>query len=674
MNKKIFALAPFLMVLAALFSSIAYALDVSIDTVKVNGEVLAESKTNLLQDTNNLDVVVSLTAIKDLSSIHAEAVLTDLSTGNTVSDSTGNFILKANQNSLVALNLRLIDALKRQKDFRLEIKVVDLKGNEEKKSFGIKFTGVKAGAGKLDASIDRVIINEKVVAASRTNFIDESNDFDVLVEFTALNDMEDAHVEAILKDLRSGTVVADASSNFDLGSDSSSSKLLRLELLDKLKQSNSFELTVRIATAEGNSIQQAYGIKMRNGIANGANGRAIDVSIDSVEVENKVIAENENNFIIIGEDEKELGLKVRLTSLENAKNAHVDAILAFENGDVVADATTTFDIGKGENDVKKLDLPLIGKFEQNNFKLKVRVVDAEGSSEEKVYGLKISQKRFPFVVSSIALSPETNAEAGKAIGVRVSFRNSGVVPLEGVTAIVSIPELGISSTKFVDQIKNSMLPEAKEYFMLKILDNAPTGTYTVRAEIVSQFGGESEVKEIPVFVIGKSDQAKQTVNEKLVVNIATVRQDIRNDGSEAIYPLTLTNEGPDANTYTLLLDGASWANLRLGESNAFVIKPKESKTINVYASSKGNAKGEQIFLVTIKSGDKVLKQIPLKGNVVAVKGALAAKLKNALEITLIGFAAFLVAAGFFFGVRRYFQGEKGVSEEIPEQEQGEAYY
>ena len=86
------------------------------------------------------------------------------------------------------------------------------------------------------------------------------------------------------------------------------------------------------------------------------------------------------------------------------------------------------------------------------------------------------------------------------------------------------------------------------------MDNVPTGAYTVRSEIASQFGGESEVKEIPLFIIGKSDQTTQIVNEKLIINVPKIKQDIRNDGSEVTYSIILTNKVPDANTYTLLLD------------------------------------------------------------------------------------------------------------------------
>ncbi|MBI2658912.1 hypothetical protein HYX05_02300 [Candidatus Woesearchaeota archaeon] len=562
MNKKIIVLGAFLLVLIGLFSSVAIAADVfgdasdvSIDRVKANGKSLAEGRTNFIEDEDEIDIQASLTATEDISNMHVEAILTDLTTGNTVADSTGTFTLRTNQSTLVALNLKLIDFLKRQKDFRLEIRIVDVEGGIEQKSYGIKFTGAGGGGA-------------------------------------------------------------------------------------------------------------------------GARGaEQLDVSIDSVQLEGNALAENENNFVIIDKGERELDLKVRLTSLSDIEDAHVDAVLAFENGDVVADATLTFDIADGENAVKDLELPLISKFEQNSFRLKVKVTDAEGDSEEKLYGLKISQKKFPFVISSVELMPE-NGEAGKNLIARLSFKNSGVVPLEGINAKVSIPELGISSTKFADRIKNSGLSEVSEDFVLKILDSTPTGTYTLRSEIVSQFGGDSEVKEMPVFVLGKDEQSLQIVNDKLVINIPVIKQDIYNDGSEVIYPITLTNEGPDANAYTLLMDGASWADLRLSESNTFILKPKESKTMNIFASTNADAAGEQIFLVTIKTNDGVLKQIPLKGNVVAAKGLLAAKLKDALEVVLILTVIFLAAIGLFFGVKKYM--ESNGSEEASDKEiatvESEPYY
>lgn len=518
-----------------------------------------------------------------------------------------------------------------------------------------------------DVSIDRVRVNGKTVSEGRTNFMDEADEFGVTVDLTTVEDISNMHVEAILTDA-AGNTISDSTGTFSLKTNQSTLAALSLQLISVLKRQNDFRLAVRIVDVDGDVEENIYGLKLSSGARGGA-GEGLDVSIDSVEIEGDSLAENENNFIIIDKGEKKLNLKVRLTALEDVEDAHIDAVLAFENGDVVADATATFDIDDGENAAKDLELPLISKFEQNSFRLKVKITDAEGDSEQKLYGLKISQKKFPFVISSIAL-PDNGAEAGKSILARVNFRNSGVVPLEGILVKASIPEIGVSSTRFVDQVKESGNSAFEDEFILKIPENAGTGTYTLRAEIVSQFGNDNEVREIPFFIAGKNEQRFQTVNEKLVINVPVGKQDIKNDGSEVIYPIIFTNQGPDANTYTLLLDGAGWARLRLSDSNVFVLKPQESKTINVFASTTKNALGEQVFLATVKSNDKVLKQIPLKADVAAAKGLIAAKLKNALLVLLIAIVIALAAIGLFFGISRLMQSD---SEDIPDDPE-QTYY
>jgi len=804
-NKKFFALASLLLVFGVLFSSYAFAATkASITSVRVNGNDIAENKENFIQDSNNLDIIVALSALVDLSGSHVQAILTDRITGSTVSDSSESFDLASGRNALAVLSLRLIDSLRRDKTFNLDIRVIGRdSGVLERKTFGVKFTGGRNGKGTLDISlnrvrinsqllapsqanfidknsnlavsveftpledlkgahveavlkdlnsgtvvadatsnfdltadvsatsllnlvlqngqrnsgsfeltvkitdldgnliqqvygiktrqsssssssstgalsgldisVNRVLVNNQAVASSQTNFVDRSNELDIVVEFTALENLNNAHVEAILRDLQSGDSVADATSTFNLNDGSSTSSSLKLNLLDRMKQSGSFELTINIIDQDGNTVRKIYGISMRdrNKAVNGV-GRSLDVSIDRVELENKkVLAENENNFVILDSINDKMRLKVDLTALEKINNAHVEAVLQFENGNVVSDATRTFDISTGQNTIKNLEIPVIGKFQQANFRLKVKIVDPDGNAEEKSYGLIISQQKFPFVISTVSLAPEDNAEAGKNLFVKLGFKNSGVLPLDGVTVKVSIPELGISSTKFIENIGKSNLQEFSGEFVLKLLGNVQTGAYTVRSEVASQFGGDSEVKEIPVTIIGQNDQQAQIINDKLVISVPTVKQGI-NDGSEAIYPITLRNDGPSAKAYTILLDGAGWANLRLSESNTFILKQKESKTINVYASSNGNAKGEQAFVVAIKSEDNVLSQIPLKGNLTTRRSSFG--ITTAFGIILVGAVILLLLAGLVYIMRRHSDGGNGQISDIPDESEGEAYY
>ena len=169
MNKKIFAFTAFLLILSTLFSGISYAgtsgfsgFDVSIDRVRVNGDVVSESKSNLIDDANAFSVIVEFTAVRALEDRHVEAVLRGRQSSDVVSDATSNLDLAEGQNSIAVLSLALTDGLKREDEFDLTIKIVDVRGNSEQKTYGIK-TRQTITRGALDVSIDRVRVNDKVV-------------------------------------------------------------------------------------------------------------------------------------------------------------------------------------------------------------------------------------------------------------------------------------------------------------------------------------------------------------------------------------------------------------------------------------------------------------------------------------------------------------------------------
>ena len=660
-------------------SAIASAWDVSINRVSLNDMVISSSKTNLVQDSNLFSVFVEFTPLSEIQHGHVEAILRGKGTNLVISNATGIFNLGNHQDAGVGLNLALFDDMTKETEFELIIKIIDEKGIIKQNSYNLKTdSGIRSS--KLDASIDRVFVNQQVVAASRTNFIDKSNRFDIQVDITALEDIENARVEAIVKDLNSGLVVADASPNFNMVQDSSIPEILSVDLIDGMKQSDSFELTIKLANSEGLSIQKIYGLKVKPGIS-GTGARSLDVSIDSVEIENRVIAEGENNFLVINQGEAKLDLELRLTSLETVDDVHAEAVLYFENGDVVADSTFTFDITEGQNLVKDLDLNLPSPFEQNQFKLKLRIVDPDGNSEEKIYWLKISQKKFPFIISSILVSPEEGVEAGKNMVVKLGIKNAGLMSLSGIKATVSMPGLGISSTRFLDSISVSGQDEGEQEFIMKVLEHAESGQYTVRAGIVSQFGGESEVKDIQINVIGINDQKRPAVNDRLIITIPVLTQDLKNDGSEINYPVILKNEGPDSNSYNLVLNGANWADLRLSGSNLFVIRPGETLTTNILVSTKSTESGEHVFTVTINEGNEMLKDIALKSNIINVtnpRAILLGRLKLILEIAIILTVIALFTTGLVYGIRGMGMEESvedaSFADEIPDARNGESYY
>ena len=641
--------------------------DVSIDRVIANNQVVSQSKNNLLEDDDFFFIQVDVTAVKDIEKGHVEASLRGRQSGDVVADATGTFDIFAGESFSTFLFLVLNDGLKKETDFELTVKIVNARGSSEQKTYGIK-TKQTRSRGTLDVSIDKVTLNNHVLAASRNTFVEEEDVFNVVVEFTPREDSEFSHVEAILKDLRSGNVVADSTGTFDLFEDLTSTISLRLELLEDLRKSDAFELTIRVVNADGDLATKTYGIRMEDGASKSS---GLDISIDSVEVKDKIVVPDETNFVILGESSKEIDVKVKLTSLENIENARIDAVLMFENGNVVADTTANFNINKDQSVTKDLELSLVSKLTEGNMRLKIRVTDAEGNSMEKVYGLRFSRQKTPFLLSSISLD-QGNIQAGKSVGITLNIKNMGVMPIEAVVAKVSIEELGISSTRFVDKITS----KASEEFVLRIPENANAGTYTIRAELTSQFSNEKETSQVFVAVNGR-EQAEAPGN-KLKISVPIAVQDLRNDGTEVAYPVTFTNNDAAPHVYTILLESPESLDLRIGDSNTFVLNTKESNTISVYASTRSKVAGEKTFNVVVKENNKVLKIVQLKANVAAESGIIGTGLKTFLMVILIIIAIGLAGAGLYFGLRSYFQrddseesAEDSVVQEIPE---GEAYY
>ena len=124
----------------------------------------------------------------------------------------------------------------------------------------------------------------------------------------------------------------------------------------------------------------------------------------------------------------------------------------------------------------------------------------------------------------------------------------------------------------------------------------------------------------------------------------------------------------------MLLDGRNWANLRLDGSNVFILKSKESRTINVYASTKTKLEGEQMFLVTVKRNSDIVKELQLKANVIKAGSYwLTLISKSVLQAVLIGLVVLLFAIGFFLAYED--KAKKQEAEEAPDYSlERETYY
>ncbi len=399
------------------------------------------------------------------------------------------------------------------------------------------------------------------------------------------------------------------------------------------------------------------------------------ITVDFVKVNGDEVKKTATNFVLDVDRGDELDVKVRLSSDKDLKDVQVEAVLrGIDSDDNVDDITDTFDMKTNVSYTKTLALPLIQKIDQDKYKLRIRISDRDSAAVEETYELDISTKRHEVEVRDVVLSPDKEVKAGRALLATVRVRNRGEKEEDGVKVVVSVPKLGVSAADFIDELEKEGDDDDQattEEMFLRIPEDAETGEYDVVVDVYFDDGDKKSTYRTAIFVEGEEGDAMPAkAEDKTIITVAADKQSAAK-GSEAAYPIALTNAGAASKTYTVKADGAASLGLRVSQ-NVLLLEPGESEVFTVYASPKADAAaGDQMFTVTISSGDKVLKQLPLSINVQESKASGASKVKRGLEVGLVVLVILLVIIGLIIGFSKLRGNEE---EEGKEGKEGKEYY
>ena len=402
------------------------------------------------------------------------------------------------------------------------------------------------------------------------------------------------------------------------------------------------------------------------------------VTVGFVKVNNDEVSPSGTNFLLDVNRGNTLDVRVRLSSDTDLKDVQVEAALrGVDSTKTVDDITDTFDMKTNTSYTKTLTLPLIQKIGQGTYKLRIRISDRDSATIEKTYELAVGTDRHEVEIRDVVLSPDKEIKSGRALLATVRVRNRGQKQENGVKVVVSIPDLGVSATDFIDKLDaegDTNDQATSQEMFLRIPDDAKTGKYDVLVDTYFNDGDKKTTSKTSIFVSGADEgaaaqPASEDKTDKTIITIASDKQSAAK-GSEASYPIALTNAGKTSKTYTITADGAASLSLRVSP-NLILLGPGESKAFTIFASSKQETAGEQMFSVTISSNDKVMKQIPLSLNSLESGDSSAAgvsKVKRGLEIGLVVLVVLIVIIGLIIG----FSKLRGDGEE--EGKEGKEYY
>ncbi|MBW2996345.1 hypothetical protein KY332_03525 [Candidatus Woesearchaeota archaeon] len=390
------------------------------------------------------------------------------------------------------------------------------------------------------------------------------------------------------------------------------------------------------------------GLFVGSGIVNAAD---VPVSIESVEIDGEEVSDGTVLGGIVRGDTIDVKVNVLATADDEIQiEASVKSL--DHDRERAEDETSVFSVKAGREYVKRLTLELPDRMDVKEYALRIEV--SNDKDDEIVYNavLQVEQARNAIKIKDVVFSPENQVKAGRALLTTVRLKNMGEKD-EEVKVRVNIPELGVSASDYIDEVEPEDSVTSEELY-IRIPECAEAGQYTAIVSVEFDEGDE-EISESFLINVVQGDTCNLGA-DKTVIAVSTEVQSVSAGATGAVYPLTISNTGNSAKTYTISAEAGDWADVKISP-NVAVLSAGETRVIYVYVSANEDAKeGEQTFGVAIKSGDETLKEITLKANVEANSGW--DKVKKGLEVALVVLVVLLVIIGLIVGFNRL-KGDEG---------------
>ncbi|MEK6874416.1 MAG: hypothetical protein AABX52_01560 [Nanoarchaeota archaeon] len=404
----------------------------------------------------------------------------------------------------------------------------------------------------------------------------------------------------------------------------------------------------------------------------------IAIRIDEVRVDDFVLLPNEVNRLDIQRGQ-EIPVDIKLTALNDTKNVEVEAFISgFEFNDIepIQDSTRLFDADTNVSYIKRLRLRISDDVDEDDYKLRIIISDRNGDQLIQTYSLKLDVPRHSLRLEDVIFTPQDNVIAGKALLTTVRLENKGEKREDDVRVTVSIPELGVQATDYIDELRVNDEEETEELF-LKIPANAKSGKYLIRVDVEFQQRHNKLSATKTINIIGTEDGATTGIDgtketPKAIISVNSQLESTQ-AGKSAIFPITVQNNAAGSKIVVVTVSGTDeFADIQINPTGTMIIDSKELKLFTIQITPYEDALlGTKVFKATIKVGDSISKEIPLTINITEPVASSMQTVKKILEGALVFFVILLVVIGLAIASRKQREQKEGSSSSIT---QMQTYY
>lgn len=361
-------------------------------------------------------------------------------------------------------------------------------------------------------------------------------------------------------------------------------------------------------------------------------------------------------------------------------------ITGYEHGSI-EDETSIFTVQPGVTYRRVLRLEIPEDFEPtlDGKTLRITVSDNDNDVSQN-FRVFVSEVRHRLNILDVIFNPGLEVEAGSNLFSIVRIENLGEKKEEDIKVSMSIPELGLKNSVFIDELVNGRTEEAgtssdddeedsasSDELFLRIPKNAK-GEYELKVTVDYNRGNTVEEKTYSLLVLAAEEPTNgETPSEvSTVVTVDTTRQEVE-QGKGAVFKFMFANLGDASKTYTLEVTGVNdFGTYRVDPQAVTVAKEQTGELALFVAADEDASEGLKNFNVRVMEDTKVIKQVSLSVDVKEAKAVADpwSNIRTGLEVGFFILLIILVILGLVIAARR--MGRKDDLEEPSSESQ--SYY
>lgn len=357
-----------------------------------------------------------------------------------------------------------------------------------------------------------------------------------------------------------------------------------------------------------------------------------------------------------------LPIKLKLVALQDVEDVQVSAKIAgYQYSDYeqskIFDMSDTFDLDENRVEYKELELQVPMKVETGDAKLRISVEDKNSNGYLKEYNLDIegTEDEGAVVIKDATLSPSNTVEPGHALSSLVKVENVGEKDLDDVTLTVSIPQLDIRDVETLDDLEVDE-KEAFEQLLLRFPQDTEKGTY--RVDYLVRFDEYESTSVSDMITVTEGSESEEQEEDPIETTVITMPEDqqLPLSASQAVYPITINNNGENDKTYSLSVTGVDgWGSARIEPSSSFSISSKNSDSATLTVTPDEDIQpGQKTFTLTaqVEGQQKTIPLSLLISDSDNVDSGDDDGLVDTVEIILIALVVALIVLAILFGIKK----------------------